>query len=201
MPGRGLNQKTVAQCGVFVTSSGETARCCPCTTTPMPLWSTILSPHHGNFDEFTVLFEAGDEEQNKVPRAIHLNRRDLDCHPNLTHPFFLYLPSRRIFYFFITACGVILRFLSYSISRGGANIMHPELVDSERVARGDGIAIKSGVKILESRLDMTKRARKTLNYEKVEMSKWRHSRHQPHLEVTFIFFHRSCFFGSPERTR
>ena len=38
--------------------------------------------------------------------------------------------------------------------------MHPELVDSERLARGDGIAIKSGVKILESRLDMTKRAQK-----------------------------------------
>ena len=32
MPGRGLNQKTVATCGVFVTSPGETARCCPCTT-------------------------------------------------------------------------------------------------------------------------------------------------------------------------
>ena len=46
--------------------------------------------------------------------------------------------------------------------------MHPELVDSKRPARGDGIAIKSGVKILESRLDMTKRARKTLNYEKLK---------------------------------
>ena len=34
MPGRGLNQKTVATCGVFVTSPGETARCCPCTTDP-----------------------------------------------------------------------------------------------------------------------------------------------------------------------
>jgi len=70
-----------------------------------------------------------------------------------------------MFYFFITACGVILTFPSYPISRGGANIMHPELVVSERSARGDGIAINSGVKILESRLDMTKRARKTLNYE------------------------------------
>ena len=34
MPGRGLNQKTVATCGVFVTSPGETTRCCPCTTDP-----------------------------------------------------------------------------------------------------------------------------------------------------------------------
>ena len=49
--------------------------------------------------------------------------------------------------------------------------MHPELVVSECSARGDGIAINSGVKILGSRLDMTKRARKTLNYKKVEMSK------------------------------
>ena len=46
--------------------------------------------------------------------------------------------------------------------------MHPELVDCERLAREDGIAIKSGVKIPESRLDMTKRARKTLNYEKLK---------------------------------
>ena len=43
--------------------------------------------------------------------------------------------------------------------------MHPELVVSKRSAREDGIAINSRVKILESRLDMTKRARKTLNYE------------------------------------
>ena len=48
------------------------------------------------------------------------------------------------------------------ISRGGANIVHPELVVSERSARVDGIAINSGVKIPGSRLDMTKRARKTL---------------------------------------
>ena len=43
--------------------------------------------------------------------------------------------------------------------------MHLELVVIESSAQGDGIAINSGVKILESRLDMTKRARKTLNYE------------------------------------
>ena len=43
--------------------------------------------------------------------------------------------------------------------------MHPDLVVSEHSAGVDGIAINSGVKILESRLDMTKRARKTLNYE------------------------------------
>ena len=38
--------------------------------------------------------------------------------------------------------------------------MHPELVVSKRSARGDGIAINSRVKTLESRLDMTKRTRK-----------------------------------------
>ena len=43
--------------------------------------------------------------------------------------------------------------------------MHQELVVIEPSAQGDGIAINSGVKILESRLDMTKRARKTLHYE------------------------------------
>jgi|NorSeaMetagenome_1021524.scaffolds.fasta_scaffold382765_1 hypothetical protein len=43
--------------------------------------------------------------------------------------------------------------------------MHLELVVIEPSAQGDGIATNSGVKILESRLDMTKRARKTLNYE------------------------------------
>ena len=43
--------------------------------------------------------------------------------------------------------------------------MHLELVVIELSAQGDGIAINSGVKILESRLTMTKRARKTLNYE------------------------------------
>ena len=57
------------------------------------------------------------------------------------------------------------QFTSYLISRGGANNMHLELVVIEPAAQGDGIAINSGVKILESRLDMTKRARKTLNYE------------------------------------
>ena len=43
--------------------------------------------------------------------------------------------------------------------------MHLKLVVIEPLARGDGMAINSGVKILKSRLDMTKRARKTLNYE------------------------------------
>ena len=43
--------------------------------------------------------------------------------------------------------------------------MHLELVVIEPSSQGDGIATNSGVKILESRLDMTKRARKTLNYE------------------------------------
>ena len=46
--------------------------------------------------------------------------------------------------------------------------MHPELVVIESLAHGDGIAISSGVKILESRFDMTKRARKTLNYDKLK---------------------------------
>ena len=43
--------------------------------------------------------------------------------------------------------------------------MHLELVVIEPPAQGDGIATNSGVKILEFRLDMTKRARKTLNDE------------------------------------
>ena len=43
--------------------------------------------------------------------------------------------------------------------------MHLELDIIEHLAWGDGIAIKSGAKILETRLDMTKRAPKTLNYE------------------------------------
>ena len=43
--------------------------------------------------------------------------------------------------------------------------MHLELVVIEPSARGDGIAISFGVKIPESRLDMTKRARKTLTDE------------------------------------
>ena len=52
-----------------------------------------------------------------------------------------------------------------STSQGDANIMHLELVVIECSAQGDGIAINSGVKTLESRLDMTKYARKTSNYE------------------------------------
>ena len=43
--------------------------------------------------------------------------------------------------------------------------MHLELVVIKPLAQGDGIATNSGVKKIESRLDMTKRARKTLNYE------------------------------------
>ena len=43
--------------------------------------------------------------------------------------------------------------------------MQLELVIIESSAQGDGVAINSGVKILESRLVMTKRARKTLNDE------------------------------------
>ena len=43
--------------------------------------------------------------------------------------------------------------------------MHLELVVIETLGQGAGMAINSGVKILESRLDMTQRARKTLNYE------------------------------------
>ena len=43
--------------------------------------------------------------------------------------------------------------------------MHLGLVVIEPSAQGDGIAINCRVKILESRLDMTKRARTMLNYE------------------------------------
>ena len=66
--------------------------------------------------------------------------------------------------------------------------MRPELVDSERLARGDGTAIKSGVKILESRLDMTKRAQKNVKLWKLKYQNDITSRHLPHLEETFIFF-------------
>ena len=45
--------------------------------------------------------------------------------------------------------------------------MHPELVVYECSAQGDGIATNFGVKILESRLDMTKRARKALKYKEL----------------------------------
>ena len=40
--------------------------------------------------------------------------------------------------------------------------MHLELAVIEPSAQGDGIAINFGAKILESRLDMTKRARKNV---------------------------------------
>ena len=43
--------------------------------------------------------------------------------------------------------------------------MHLELIVIEPSAPGDGIAVHSGVKTLETRFNMTKRARKTLNYE------------------------------------
>ena len=43
--------------------------------------------------------------------------------------------------------------------------MHLELVVIEPLAQGDGVAINSGVQILESRLDMTKCAQKTSDYE------------------------------------
>ena len=69
--------------------------------------------------------------------------------------------------------------------------MHPELAVSERSAQGDGIAINSRVKILESRLDMAKRARETLNYERRNVQNYVTLRHLTYLEVTFIFFHRS----------
>ena len=69
--------------------------------------------------------------------------------------------------------------------------MHLKLVVIESSAQEDGIAINSGVKILESRLDMTKRARKTLNYEKLKYQNDITLRHLQYIEVTFIFFHRS----------
>ena len=40
--------------------------------------------------------------------------------------------------------------------------MHLELVVIQSLAQEDGTATNSGVKILESRLDMTKRARKNV---------------------------------------
>ena len=52
-----------------------------------------------NFDEFTVFFEAGDEEKNKEPRAMHLDRRDLDCHLNLRHPIFVFAITPNVLLF------------------------------------------------------------------------------------------------------
>ena len=69
--------------------------------------------------------------------------------------------------------------------------MHPELVVSERSARGDGIAINSRVKILESSLDVMKRARKTLNYESWNIRNDITLHHLTYIKVTFIFFRRS----------
>ena len=79
--------------------------------------------------------------------------------------------------------------------------MHPELAVSERSAQGDGIAINSRVRILESRLDMTKRARKTLNYEIRNVQNDVTLHHLTYLEVIFIFFTEVYFWGLPERTR
>ena len=55
--------------------------------------------------EFAVFSGGGKERKGKGPLATDLNRRDLDCHPNL-RPRFLYWPSRQIFCFCITAAYV-----------------------------------------------------------------------------------------------
>ena len=66
--------------------------------------------------------------------------------------------------------------------------MHPELAVSERSAQGDEKAISFRVKILESRLDMTKRARKRY-IMKDEMSKNDVTlRPLTYPEVTFMCF-------------
>ena len=118
---------------------------------------SIQKKYSVRIGEFTVFLEARDKK-NKGPRAMHLNRQDLDCHPNLRHAIFVFAitPNVLLFHHRDSRMTPI-----YVIS----DIMHPELVVSERSSRGDGIAISSRVKILESRLDMTKRARKTLNDE------------------------------------
>ena len=95
---------------------------------------------------------------------MHLNRQDSDCHPNLRHPIFAFAITPNVLLFHHRDLRMT-PFTSYPISRGGANILHLGLVVIESSARGDSIAINSGVKILESRLDMTKRARKPLNYK------------------------------------
>ena len=96
-------------------------------------------------------------------------------------------------YFFQNRHFVWHTFTSYPISRGGANIMHLELVVIERSAQGDGIATNSGVKILESRLDMTKRARKC-QIKKIEMSKWHHLTSSTTSRGNFHIFSPEFFF-------
>ena len=49
--------------------------------------------------EFTVFLEARDRKQNKEPRAMHLNRRDLDCHPNLRHQIFVFAITPNVLLF------------------------------------------------------------------------------------------------------
>ena len=50
-------------------------------------------------DEFTVFREAGDEIEKKGPQAMHLNRQDLDCHPNLRHPIFAFAITPNVLLF------------------------------------------------------------------------------------------------------
>ena len=95
---------------------------------------------------------------------MHLNRRDLDCHPNLRHQIFVFAITPNVLLFHHRNSRMTPVYVISDISgwreyyASGVGCIGPS-------ARGDGIAINSGIKILESRLDMTKRARKTLNYE------------------------------------
>ena len=72
----------------------------------VPLSATTLIE---NFILLTLVnlrsfFEAGDGEKSKGPRAMHMNRRDLDCHPNLTHPIFVFAITANVLLFHHRMC-------------------------------------------------------------------------------------------------
>ena len=50
-------------------------------------------------DEFTVLRRAGMEKKDKEPLATDLNRRDLDYHPNLRYPNFVFVITPNLLLF------------------------------------------------------------------------------------------------------
>ena len=67
----------------------------------MPLYLSIPKCWSLNFGVFAVDAPGGGEKKDKGPQAMYLNRRDLDCHPILRHPIFVFAITPN-FYFFIT---------------------------------------------------------------------------------------------------
>ena len=76
---------------------------CPCAhrrTFLSFFYLSIPKCYYVRIGKFTVFLEARDKKQNKGPRAMHLNRRDLDYHPNLRHQTFVFaiMPNVLIFH-------------------------------------------------------------------------------------------------------